>query len=373
MRLAFTLILSLGIFSFAFAQTSITNATFLSAGDILYTGTDNAPSIDVGSAGPSQKWSFGNLQTPDVQMREVLPASAGTAGASFPNADIVMDMFGGEVYMTVGTDEMVEVGFAGGFQGFDIDSPYNPQSIFRKTMEYGDSYSTENGIALTIPAEQIPFLDSLGLPVEPDSVRITRIQQIEVNADAWGTVILPTGTYDCLRLEKNTTASLMVEMYVPFLNWIDVTDFIAGQFGDLEQFGGGDTYQYEFLADGIKESIAIVSLDTIGGDVQSVTFKSDPNVGIPVVNGDPGSFFAAYPNPAYADVKIDVIGFERGNYDIGMYDISGKRVMNQNVNVNGDTTVVMNVSSLDKGSYLYTLVDSEGRIIKARRLMVIKP
>ncbi len=369
------LFLSLSV-GFISAQTTITNTSFFQMNDILYTSNDDIPNVDLGTTGGNQTWDYSSLSSTQVDATEVFPATSGMGGAAFPQADVYINFLGGELYLQINTNEIKQIGFVGAMAGFDVNTAFNPQGNFRRApINYQDSFTDENGIAFTIAAEDIPFLDSLELPVNPDSIRVTQIFTTEYEADAWGTMTIPMGTFDVLRMRRLQTTTTQIEAFVPFLNWIDVTDLLGGLGGGgiPGGFGDGAVESYEFLADGVKEAIATVQLDTVGGDIVRVTYKAQ-ETGTPIAEvGDDSNLFAAHPNPAYGDVRIDIRGFDNGNYELNLYNIAGKRVLTQNVEVNRDTAVIINVANLDKGTYLYALHDSAGKVIRARRLMVIKP
>ena len=372
MKHIINIILAICIVSTSFAQTTITNASFIAEGDILFSSTDNVPSIDLGTTGENI-WDYSGLSSIQIDATEVYSASSGIGATDFPSADVYINFLGGELYLKINTNDITQIGYVGDMMGFDVNTAFNPQGIYSKApINYQDSYTDENGIGFTIPADQIPFLDQLGLPINPDSIRITQVFNTSYEADAWGTMTIPNGnTYEVLRIKKTQTTDTQIEAFVPIINWIDVTGLI-GDVGDFG-LGGGTVESYDFLADGIKEPIATVQMDTVGGNVVSVTYKAQ-DTGTPIAEiGENDDLFSAYPNPAYGDVKIGIRGFDNGEYDLKVFNIGGKEVMKKHLNINRDTAVTINVAHLDKGTYLYALIDGDGKILRAKRLMVIKP
>lgn len=356
------------------SQTTITNSTFFSIGDILYTSTDDIPNVNLGAAGGNNAWDYTNLSSAQLDATEVFSAASGMGAASFPSADFYINAGGGELYLAVDGNRIKQVGFIGGFMGIDVNSTFNPQGNYKTTpISFGDSFSDSNGIGFTIAAEEIPFLDALDLPINPDSIRITQIFNIEYEADAWGSMSIPNGTYDVLRLRRLQTTETQIEAYVPFLGWLDVTGFL-GDGLPIPGGGAGTVESYEFLADGIKEPIATVQMDTVGGNIVSVTYKAQDTGTTAIVEaGSETNVFSAYPNPAYSDVRIDIRGYENGLYSLNLFNIGGKLMMNQEISINRDTAATINVAHLNKGTYLYTLKNEDGKTLKARRLMVVKP
>jgi len=357
-----------------FSQTTITNSTFFGIGDILYTSTDDIPNISLGAIGGNNTWDYTSLSSAQLDATEVFSAASGMGAASFPNADVYINFGGGELYLEINANNIKQVGFIGAFMGFDVNTAFNPQGNFKfAPISYGDTFTDTNGFGFTIGADQLPFLDDLGLPINPDSIRITQIFNTAYEADAWGTMTIPNGTYDVLRLKRLQTTDTQIEAYVPFLGWIDVTGFIGDDL-PIPGGGAGTVESYEFLADGIKESIATVQMDTVGGDIVSVTYKAQDTGTTAIVDaGSETTVFSAYPNPAYNDVRIDIRGFDNGVYNLDLFNIAGKLMMSKEITINRDTAATINVARLNKGTYLYTLKNEDGETLKARRLMVVKP
>ncbi len=370
MKYSFTILVNLFFCLGLVAQVTITNATFYQSGDEIYTAVDGAPGISVGVAGANQTWDFTALNSANFNMTPVMDASSGSMAAAFPNADIVLQQFGGELYLEVTATEMRQLGFVGEQFGFSVTNVFSPQGIFRKApLNYNDAYTDSNGGSFTVGADQIPFIDQLGLPVTPDSIRINQLTTTNVVVDAWGQLLLPGESHDVLRLRKEIENSFTIEALLPVIGWIDATVLAGGAIPGIED---SMTESYEFLSDNSKESIATVNFDTLGGVVQTVTFKPPSTVPVTQIS-NLKERFQVYPNPAYITAKIDVHGYENGAYSLEVYDITGKQVYNKSLEVRGDMTVRIEVMEWNKGTYLCSLVDASGKTLSAKRLMVVKP
>ncbi len=353
-------------------QVTLTNANFYEAEDSLVTARDGAPAIDLGTTGGPQNWDFTVLDASENNLVIVHPAADGAGGVNFPSADIVVDEFG-EVYYEVTTTEMRQVGFYGDIMGFPIPANFNPAATFRKApLNYLDTYSSTGGFTVSVDADQIPFLDSLSLPITPDSLRLVLAINEDIDVDAWGTVQLPGGSYECLRLHRTGSQATTIEAYA-FGFWLDVTDLVIASI-PIPGLGTFEIDRYEFLSNDAKESIAIANTDPALGLVTDVTFKASPGGTVPTFNAYVGrKTFSAYPNPAIGEVKIDVFGFDRGDYAIRIYDILGRVVMEEDFTINKDSTLLLDIGHLDKGTYLYSLQNSKEENLISKRLVVIRP
>jgi len=109
------------------------------------------------------------------------------------------------------------------------------------------------------------------------------------------------------------------------------------------------------------------------GEATSVDFKAGTVISsvAPSLLEQPNMF--AYPNPAYLDVRIDFINLPTDDYTLNVYNIIGVKMHSQKERINGSKTIKLSVDDFRKGTYLYSLVNSKGKIVKTKRLMVIKP
>ncbi len=71
------------------------------------------------------------------------------------------------------------------------------------------------------------------------------------------------------------------------------------------------------------------------------------------VNDLPSSIgITAYPNPAQSSFKLKFENALNGNYQVGIYDLSGKQLQHQNININNSAEMTINAESLSSGMYL---------------------
>ena len=362
------------------AQISITDAYFPQAGDTLKTAFDGMPSgIIINPAGGSvdQEWDFNTVQG---MSREVLyrNASEGTSNAEFPSANLVilLDPAGESYYKTTATTfELV------GYQGLDPANlginllvQLNPTLVERRApLNFLDFGNSSSAVLLPFAAEDIPggILDSL--PITPDSIRLRIAIDRTAIVDGWGKAMIPGGNYDVLREKQIENRETLMDVKVgigPFAQWVDVTDLIPGM-----DFLGKDTITtYTFYNSTEKEAIAIVTVDNENNDiVNSVEYK-DNGIQTSIRYVDTGKpDLVAYPNPAIDNIRIDFFNLPPSNYTLKVYNILGIVVMEKKYAISGDRSEKINLNNLRKGTYLYSLVTENGKIISTKRLMIMRP
>ncbi|MEY4904776.1 MAG: hypothetical protein RLZZ292_2591, partial [Bacteroidota bacterium] len=81
----------------------------------------------------------------------------------------------------------------------------------------------------------------------------------------------------------------------------------------------------------------------------------------------------AYPNPAIEEVNFELANLPASNYTIKIYNMLGSVVWKETNFVLGSKTIKANISALQKGSYLYNVTDSNGKVHATRRLIVLRP
>lgn len=376
MRLNILLFLFLLTAYCASAQITVTNATFPAAGDTLKTVFDGMPvNIDINPASGTigASWNFSNLQG---MLRETVfrPASEGNAADEFPGANLVTS-FGvaGENYYKTTNNRYELIGYQGpdpANLGLNLSVHINPPLVEKRApLNFTDSYSDEGAVLVPIAASDIPggILDSL--PVTPDSVRVRIAIERSGFIEGWGTLAIPGGSYDVLREKRVELTETRLDVKIGSLPWFDVTD-LAG----LDFLGADTTTTYNFYDENSKEAIAVATVDNIDNDqVLFVEYKyNDVVTNVRYVNsGKPD--ILAYPNPAMEDIRLEFMNLNSGKYTVKMYNILGVEVWKKEYTINGNRIVRIDVSNFRKGTYLYSLVNENGKTISTKRIIVMRP
>ena len=360
----------------SFGQITLTNNYFPEVGDTLRISTAVDPNIDLQSPGGNVIWDFTSLVGP-VFESIVLDASEGDAFLSFSNATTLTGQVGiNEQYFRTTSSTYEGLGFSGADPvgiGLDVIFKNEPALVERRApLNYPDLYTSSSSVSVPFAWADLPAIvtDSLGaLPITPDSIAIEVVTDRVENVDAWGTVQLPMGDYEVLRLRRRTITETRLKAFVPIFGWTDVTDLIPN---DL--LGMDTTLSYRYYNNDEKEEIAIINVNPIDDEIINVRFKSDNSTTslIKLYTGKISIY--AYPNPAIHSVRFDVVNMPAGKYNLKMYNILGTEVWNESYSlVSQQDTIKVDLHNFKKGTYLYSLIDESGRPILTRRLMIIRP
>ncbi|MCB0587489.1 MAG: T9SS type A sorting domain-containing protein [Phaeodactylibacter sp.] len=360
------------------AQLTITTESFPGAGDTLFTAIDNLPSGNyITGAGEAQSWDFTTLQAPFPRRTLLLPALQGPGSYAFPNASFYASMDANlAAYFRVSNTAVELLGFYGQDPlGLGVESAYRftPPVIWQRApLRYQDVNESQANLSLAFSADDLPAGVLDNLPITPDSLRIRlNIHRSDV-ADAWGTLTIPGGIYDVLREKRTEVRETRLDAKVGFFGWQDITD-IAIQALGATQLGPQVTVSYYYFSNEAVEPIALVVANEDESQVLRVEYKAN-NITTNVQNAEalkPGVW--AFPNPAIVNVRFEFTNLPPGQYKLKIHNILGIEEWRKSYFINGNHTEKVDISALRKGTYLYSLVDEQGKTITTRRLIVVRP
>lgn len=366
-------------------QISISNDYFPEAGDTIYTAIDNLPAgIDVGSPGANQTWNFNTLQAPFSRRTIYQASSSGNYFNEYPSSELLAELVeNAESYYNVTSSRFELQGFGGSDPlglGIEALPKYDPPLVERwATLNYEDEHSSEANISYAFSADDLPDQITDPLPITPDSFRVRLSLSREDVVDAWGTMTIPGGTYNVLREKRITQQNVRLDAKVGFFGWQDITDIVL-EAVDIDEILGMDnslgestTIAYHFYSDEAKEAIAIVRMNPEGNSPAQVQFKGNDIISnVQNINAlKPGVY--AFPNPAIVNVRFEFSNLRPGNYTLRIYNILGVEVWKKKYNVNGFRTEEVDISSLRKGTYLYSLSNERRKTLATKRLIIIRP
>jgi hypothetical protein len=389
----FSLLLALffSTYSFANAQITVTNASFPKIGDTLRTSNATTPKgFTVAKDGIGKTWDFSTLKSTAVNTTLILAAKEGTNSADFPKATLVEKRLatGDEYYMKVNGTSYETIGYAGSnATGFAVASvtKVSPAVVNRRSpMAFFDLNNTNSAINAAVPLTGLP--DSIVKQIGQfagliDSIRVKYVSTRTDLVNGYGTVKIPMGSYEVLREQRVQYNDKKLEVHTKlFKTWSDITTLIpTNQLpAGIKSFIGLDTsFQYHFFSNKQKEVIAIATMDNKDNTkVTAVTYKN-VNKFTPVIDNFGASNFArpdirAFPNPANDEVNIEMMNFETGNYTLKIYNLLGAVIMQDNYTLAGTKTIKLDITQLRKGTYLYSISNSQGKMLVTKRLMVLK-
>lgn len=361
------------------AQLSLQATDYFPAiGDTLRIAFDNSPTgIAITPPGGGQTWNFSTLTSDGTLTRVVRPAAEGSASASYPSANIVFDQGGGgEGYYLSDNSAFAIIGYAGTDPlglGFEVSAPFTTPYVERwGDLNFFDLHNHTSALTIALATSDIPGDIFSGLPIAPDSVRVRVATTRTDLVDGWGTVAIPGGTYNVLREKRTEYREVRLDARIGPFPWVDVTDLALGSL-PIPQLGIDTLVTYSFWSDTAKEPVAVVNMDNTGTAVESVEYKFNDIISPTSQALVRSPKILAYPNPAMVQAHFEFSNIPTGQYELALYDLTGKRLLQRSYHISGQQTESVGVAHLPKGIYLYALTDGQGKKVAVNRLVVVKP
>lgn len=378
-------LLLLGLYvglSFAMqAQITLGTGHIPQVGDKLYIGIDSTEfwydNPDYGlETGENKAWEFDLIQIETMKVRDYIDVSEGTATDSFPDADMIGPFFGGEGYYRHDADGLTLLGYYGSpidiVENLELTVGFDPSlTTLPAGMTYGDTVTDTYAFYQELLNANLEVTVS-GITTIVNSAIIDVASTVEYIADGWGTFTTPYGTWDVLRVVQNEYRYTQGMAELPFIGWQDLEAL------GLEGFGQDTLTTIMFISDMNKEPIIEFEINynsshAANRPAKAIRFKI-PSSLVDVETPDvPQIDMTAFPNPAVNDVSITTNGFEAGQYHISVYNMLGRIVKRQAIDITGDSSFRLDVSDLSRGTYLYNTSDPTGNMLITKRLVVIKP
>ncbi len=329
------------------AQPVLDQTAVGSIGSTFYLGVQDtfAPGFTIGNAGPNQTWDMSTLWVNGTDtVRFVDPAATANA-ADFPTANLGIDQasLGGTAYLLSSPTGLDLQGLVGDLLGTGdplVIHQVPASRIAQFPFTYQNTFSNTSTIDVTVDAS------SFGIAFV-DSARIKRISMRNLTSDGYGTLILPAGTNtNVLRVKEinDQNDSLWIHS---FLGWSLFQDTV---YTDSTFTWWNNTKGY-YLAQAIY----------IGGVLNNLDYQD------PVIVGRPEPIalaFQVYPNPAQDRLFIDTDGKA---YSMQISDLQGRIVSTQRIL---GPHAELGVGQLQRGYYLYTLLDKNGMPKQSGKLLL---
>ncbi len=384
-------LIGFGLCASAKGQLIIDKNVFPVIGDTLRTCTDATPSktYKISDSGVNQTWDFSGLKQTTTTTIAIIKATDGANASSFPSATHIEKTVpttagtnGAENYIRVGAKTYERIGSGAGgnnanplLNGIII---YKPTAIERRApIKFLDNNFSKSALSVGFKASTLPdtLLKSLGpIAANVDSIRVRITYDRTDFVDANGTIKIPGGTYNVLREKRTQYSDTHLDVKTSFLGWQDITGLLAGGGGLGGQLGKDTTTTFLYYSNVAKELIAAFTVNNLDNTVITrANFKY--NKLILAINDFDTPFpdVKAYPNPAIEDVTFEFNNLENKEYTLKIYNILGALVSKETFNATNTKSIKMDVSRFKKGTYLYAVSDSKGRLLISKRLIVVKP
>jgi hypothetical protein len=359
------------------AQTSLTDAYFPSANDSLQTAfalPQYTRSLRLTPASSTaQRWDLSFLRaalnsTAKTTERFVAATDTGLL-RQFPSAKLMQDIGGGQLAAyNKSTTRFDLLGYKninlGAIQLPLVAKFLQPVLERRAPLAYNTTNRVQSNFVVAIPTDIIPDTLLSLLPIRPDSIRVRFQTDRQDKTDAFGTLLIPGGSYEVLRERRYEVTETKIEAKLNPLPWIDITALIlTGQ-----QRPRDTTIRYYFWNNLSKEPIAVLTTDATDSIVtaQYKYLKINTSVKNAVyTEGSPS--LSIFPNPTSSDVFFDVkMSHAKSGFVLKISDNLGRFLIQLPMKNEPEQRVRVDVSQFSNGIYRACLVDGNGNLCTAQ-------
>lgn len=301
------------------AQPTITSATAGGVGDVFSISTVNVEAFDPGPSGAGVTWDFSGITLTGATTSYTYVNPATTPYADdFPDANVAAEQGGGiySYYKITSSEWSLQ-----GLYPATLSMVYSdPEVLMNFPMSYGDTFSDD-------------FFCNYFAGYETN-----RDGSVTVEADAYGTLILPDGSYDNV---------LRVVLY----------ETVSEEFIGLPYTSDYEITNYFYLREGTKGPLFQYSYFEMGGPFPSTSENASINnlIGaVGVENNVADNTISLFPNPAQSIAIVDTRNLQADVIEI--YDLSGRIVLQSNPSAQSYSTI--DISSLAEGTYIVRVVSA---------------
>lgn len=324
------------------AQITITSDNVPVPGTSVVKGIDNLPAgLDPGTPGPGKTWDFSPLISEDIITYSYVTPMATPYPEYYPDANLAVHTTDTAYsYMYYDADVFEMEGLVMYYQGESYAFDYSPNLILLDfPFSYGDEISQEYYFEWIYANNE-------------DSVRFKEHVTKSLEADAYGTVTLPVGSFEAIRAK--VTQVNKDSMWAQLLgNWTLISITVT------------TSNYYEWYTDDPDVDISLVTFiyDESWSTLESAQYFRESFVGTgpEISNTD----FIVYPNPASETISIEKAGKPGGRLLI--VNSSGQIVIEQEMTSNKEE---INLGKMNAGLYLCRYLDKGSGNIYQEKIIV---
>ena len=344
--------------NFSYSQITVTDMDIMGVGDVVYLSEAFNANISLGNSGTNQTWDFSSLQPSYTEVFDIISPVGTPFYSSYPLSNICVDIDGDFLYFNKSNTGILALG-----QG---DSVFQQPTMFMPLpLNYGDSHidgpvtimdSLIGGptVNLLLVSQGLSAsLLSMGAAQVADSINILVNMTNTFNVDAYGSVIMPNGTFNALRVQTSISTLSDVLVYC--------TDTLTGAGSGWYSTPFSTTtyeYGYYFMSDDPSVRFALVEISTDSAlNIEAVSYLSEPPLSS---NYDISSEINVYPVPTTYDLFIESTGSKILD-KVELFDLGGRLILSSN----SGSKIKLDISEVKKSIYILK-VYSEGSFVQKK-------
>ncbi|HHB51908.1 MAG TPA: T9SS type A sorting domain-containing protein [Saprospiraceae bacterium] len=334
-------------------------------GEELSYSVDFIDSVTLSKNGSHVVWEFIDESTPLIN--KVKPVNIDYQIEGFNQVFLIDDGFDKRIYAK-NYSRIDEV-------GIELNTRMNTEKrVFYKKplyfttrkLIYGAQFSDSTDFEITYTRDELPLEIVNYLPAKVTNIRLIGKVKRKYHYDADGRFEFKNDNISALRLKIDEHVDLFLYdegsgSRIPVYNE-NVLSKIYKNYKDK-------TYYFYFSNEFKLFFAKSFSLDDKDGYI--IEYQTENELKYPNSIRSLKKIFVIFPNPTYGEAKIFLNNYREGSYKLQIYNIIGRRIWKEDINVKEKTLLKFDFSFLHKGTYLLALKDRYGNIIATRKLVII--
>ena len=355
---------------FAHAQLILKDSAFPRPGDSLTFIRDYVEPDTRFTEGENQVWDFRYLESPLYLTKKFEPSPFSPKYSQPGNSSSYGEGSQIQLYERR-KDALCETGFLlmlSGNRTKGLPVFYDQEICIRPPdLSMGRKSRHRVQFEFELERRELPVSLQSDLPAGTRRIRVSGTKTITRQTDAWGSLLLPGEVWKANRIKVSERTAIRF--------------FDAGTGKSLPYFDEKMTGQvypfplfrqyYEFWTGEHLFAAARIHMEPGTGKMRSIEYQARPYGSDKIDLKARRNDFILYPNPTYNVAKIYISVENPGTYALAIYNIIGKKLWQEEIELQGTGILKENFGFLPKGTYLLSLLDENGNILRTIRLMIV--
>ena len=333
------------------SQISVTVNHLMNIVDVIHEATDTIPAINTpGDSGANIIWDFSSLLMQELDTTVFIDPSGTPDAADYPTANLCIDDDGDYTYI-----EKLNTGIS--VLG-DDNAGFEKMLVLPLPLSYGMNHNSTPIVMMDttmfnnmIDPMTVQMLTG-GQIQSIDSIQISASYMQNFNVNAHGTLQIPSGSYDALRVK--VTAKTQQKLYAYYNNaWQPMPAPISQMFfGSPSPLMEEKDVSYQWWTNQSHIKFIAMYMEVDSADIaEDITFNVDEDTSSSSSIKKIEANFSLYPNPSESILKLDLreLSGQHISYNIYAYNgaLMGLGYLEQNQEID--------VHSLPIGQYILEL------------------
>jgi hypothetical protein len=298
---------------------------------------------NMADTGSNIVWDFSTAKEEMPVVKKILPASADQLSKNFPDCNMIREEDSAAGYRLFVNMTDTALYYLGDNEEDEFSSAFVNFRALKLPLKRNDNWQQQNSGTFQFSGQD------MGIPA--DSVRIQVVVDYALVADAEGTIKLPVGQTQVLRLRTDVTAKIAIFAKLPLVGWQPLQN-------EEEK---SITFTFMGKESGDKIAEMVISAET-WGEEEEFTFRKYSLTSVKELAAN--ATMNVYPNPSSVGSSVTLESTSNGELEV--FDATMKKVGQTQSIAEGEN--IMLTEGLTSGIYFLHINTPMGKI--TRKLVI---